>query len=423
MNGDGSRKSSGDILELPAQPGNIPWDDLTYAEPYSLEPVRKAEHLIGRSEQTRSLISKIRADSVGSFCVYGQRRVGKTSVVATLEDMPDLDGTTILYLDTGMFIVPDARETINNLGSQICADLLQRNSRLADLAPPTFSGALAPLHGFLTGAFNHDPTLRLVVVLDEFDALPPELYRRGDVSHAFFTTLRSLSARRPLGFLLVGGERMAEILSTQGEALNKFRRLRIDYLDRQSQWSDFVDLVRKPVAHWATIADEAVTKLYDETAGNPFFTKFVCTELIEDMKRRRDAYVTRTEMDRAIRAAVNHAGINNCQHFWDDGVIATNDERIDQERAARRRVMLALGEVLRSKRPSTVVNITTASSRFGLAESDVQRILTDFQKRKVLVRAGEEYSCKVHLFQRWLVDEGVNELDLTLVEEEGLRRE
>ena len=421
--GDGTRNSSDDLLALPAQPGDIPWDALKHAEPYSLEPVTRAEDLIGRSEQTRSLISKIKADSVGSFCVYGQRRVGKTSVVATLEDMPDLHGTTILYLDAGMFIVPDPRETINNLGNHICSDLLQRNPCLAELAPPRFRGALAPLYGFLTGAIRHDPTLRLVVVLDEFDALPPELYRRGSISHAFFTTLRSLSARRPVGFVLVGGERMAEILSTQGEALNKFRPPRIDYLDRQSQWSDFVDLVRKPVAPWATIADEAITKLYDETAGNPFFTKFVCTELVEDMKRRRDAYVTGTEMDRAINAAVDQAGINNFQHFWDDGVIATNDERIDQERAARRRVMLGLGEVLRSKAPATVLNITKAASRFGLTESDVQRILADFQKRKVLIRAGDEYSCKVHLFQRWLVDEGVSELDLTLVEEESLRRE
>ena len=161
--------------------------------------------------------------------------------------MPELEGITILNLETGMFIVPDARDTINNLGRKICTALLQRNSKFEGLAVPSFSGALSPLDDFLTAAFNRDPALRLVVVLDEFDALPPELYRRGDVSHAFFMTLRSLSARRPLGFILVGGERMSEILSTQGEVLNKFRPLRLDYLDRQSQWSDFVDLVRTPV--------------------------------------------------------------------------------------------------------------------------------------------------------------------------------
>ena len=419
-NGDGSPRTSKDIVELSAQPSNIPWDELRHADLYSLEPVTNAHDLIGRSEQTRRLISRIRAQNVGSFCIYGQRRVGKTSVVVTLEDMPELKGVTILNLETGMFIVPDARETISNLGLKICTQLLQQNPRLAGLTAPNFNGALAPLDDFLTAAFGQDPSLRLVVVLDEFDALPPELYRRGDVSHAFFMTLRSLSARPPLGFILVGGEKMAEILSTQGEVLNKFRPLRIDYLERQSQWSDFVELVRRPV-EWATITDEAVTRLYGVTAGNPFFTKFVCAELVEDMKKRRDAYVTRVEMDRAIRAAVNQAGINNFQHFWDDGIVSTSDERIEQERASRRRVMLALGEVLRTRNRSTVENIAKRASRFGLGESDVRRVLGDFEKRKVLVRAEQEYSCKVGLFQRWLIDEGVTELDLTLVEEESLR--
>ena len=173
---------------------------------------------------------------------------------------------------------------------------------------------------------------------------------------------------------------------------------------------------------WATIVDDAVTKLYDVTAGNPFFTKFVCGELVEDMKKRRDVYVTGVEMDRAIRTAVNQAGINNFQHFWDDGVVATTDERIAQEQASRRRVMLALGEVLRSGKRSTSENIAEKASRFGLDETEVLRVLTDFEKRKILGQSKEEYSCKVGLFQRWLMDEGVNELDLTLVEEESLRR-
>ena len=314
------------------------------------------------------------------------------------------------------------RRPLTNWGRRSVPSFSRGIPRLAGLTAPHFNGALSPLDDFLTAAFDLDPALRLVVVLDEFDELPAELYRKGNVSHAFFMTLRSLSARRPLGFILVGGEGMSEILSTQGEVLNKFRPLRIDYLERQSQWSDFVELVRRPVEGWATITDEAVTKLYDATAGNPFFTKFVCTELVEDMKRRRDASVTGVEMDRAIRTAVDQAARNHFQHFWDDGVIATTDERIDQERASRRRVMLALGEVLRSKDRCNIENISAKAFRFGLGETEVRRILADFEKRKILVQAEEEYSCKVRLFEHWLVDEGVNELDLTLVEEESLRR-
>ena len=422
-NGDGSPSESEDLLELPTQPSDIPWDDLEYADPYSLEPVHTATELIGRTEQTRQVISKIKAPSVGSFCIYGQRRVGKTSVVATLESMPEIEDITILYLDTGKFIVPDAQETVNQLGRKICTLLLQRNAKLSGLMVPRFDGALSPLDDFLDSVLARDPDLRLVVVLDEFDELPPELYRRGTISHAFFMTLRSLSARGPVGFILVGGETMSEILSTQGEILNKFRPLCIDYMDKESQWSDFVKLVRMPVAKWATITSDAITSLYKVTAGNPFFTKFVCSEMVEDMKRRRDAYVTSQEMNVAIKNAVQGSEINHFQHFWDDGVVARTDERIFEEQAARRRILVALGEVRRSSKPCSIENISKKAACFGIGESEVIRILADFEKRKILIRTGVEYSCKVGLFERWLVDKGVNTLGLSLVEDESLRAE
>ena len=422
QDGDGSSETSEGSIELQAQRSDIPWDALQYAQPYSLEPVTTADELIGRSEQTTILISKLRAPNVESFCIYGQRRVGKTSVVTTLEDMPELQNVTILNLQTGEFIVPDAQETINTLGQTICTALLTQNSRLTPLKIPQFAGALTPLTGFLTAAFDRDPSLRLVIVLDEFDELPPELHRRGNVSHAFFMTLRSLSAKPQLGFILVGGEGMDDILRAQGQVLNKFRVLRIDYLEKASHWSDFVKLVRKPVNKWATITDGAITTLYNVTAGNPFFTNLVCGKLVEDMIMRRDAYATPIEMEQAIRTTVNQAGTNHFQHFWKDGVVATSDENIEPERVLRRRVLLSLGEALRAQDRGTVEDIANRASRFALGEAEIRRVLGDFERRKVLVRAEGEYGCKVRLFERWLVDKGVDELDLTLVEEESLRR-
>ena len=423
-NGDGSSGESEDIFELPTQRSDIPWATLDTEEPYSLEPVRHAKELVGRSKQLKELVSRLTAPSVGSFWIHGQRRVGKTSIVQNLDEVPGTEALTILNLDTGMFIDPDGRETVNNLGRKICTRLVQSNPRLSGLAVPPFDGALSPLDDFLSEALTRDPELRVVIVLDEFDNLPLELYERDrPLSNAFFMTLRSLSAQKPFGFILVGGEKMPEILGMQGEVLNKFRPLRIDYLDRESQWSDFQELVRKPVAEWATIRDDAVLKLYEETAGNPFFTNLVCGEMVKDMLIRRDAFVTGVEMNRAIRAAVEEAGSNQFQHFWDDGVVSTSADRTGRERAARRRVLIALGETLRSGLPATEENIVERASRLGLSESEVLRLLAEFDGRKVLARVGDRYTCKVGLFQRWLVDEGIHDLTLSLVEQESLRAE
>src|SRR5262245_49105090 len=57
------------------------------------------------------------------------------------------------------------------------------------LTPPAFTDSLAPLSKFIREAQRRAPTLRLVLVLDEFDELPRELYTRGDIGDAFFLTL------------------------------------------------------------------------------------------------------------------------------------------------------------------------------------------------------------------------------------------
>ena len=74
--------------------------------------------------------------------------------------------------------------------------------------------------------------------------------------------------------------------------------------------------------------------------------------------------------------------------------------------------MVALGEVLRSRKCCNVDNISEKASRFGIDEAEVLRILTDFEKRKILVKVKneDEYVCKVRLFEHWLVDKGMNEL-------------
>ena len=132
-----------------------------------------------------------------------------------------------------------------------------------------------------------------------------ELYDRGDFGSAFFLSIRTLSGKEGVGVILVGGEGMENVRRRQGQRLNKFREMRIGYIDRDSQWSDFVELVRHPVTEWADINDIAVTRLYEASAGNPFFTKFICGEMFKDMIKRRDAYVGESDALRAISRAVS----------------------------------------------------------------------------------------------------------------------
>jgi hypothetical protein len=81
------------------------------------------------------------------------------------------------------------------------------------------------------------PAVKLI--LDEFDELPPAIFGADDLARGFFNTLRALSNRRNVGTILIGGEKMEFALAMHGDALNKFREERVDFVGFESDLGDF----------------------------------------------------------------------------------------------------------------------------------------------------------------------------------------
>ena len=419
-------KTTGErVFTLPfeGQRTGIDWDALETEDPYSLEPVTEAEELVGRAEVLSQLTAKLTAKAVGSFFVYGQKRVGKTSLVRTLQARLKSrcpEEFLVIYLDGGDYVHPDPVATIERLGRRLCEELRATDRRFAALEVPTFSGALSPIDGFLRSVLQIAPNYRVVFVLDEFDELPAAIYRRGPVGDAFFLTLRSISAKPPFGFVLVGGENMEFILSTQGDALNKFQTLRIDYFDRDKQWSDFQDLIRRPTRGWLEISDEALVALYDQSAGNPFFAKLLCNELFRLVLQNRDAHVTPREVRESVRRALASIGTNRFQHFWEDGIFEETGDRVEERSMARRHLLLALADVLRRHGVASRPTLLEAAKREGIPEHDADPEIVTFERRQVLVRRGDTYTCKVMLFQHWLTDRGVKDIVTTFTDKTAI---
>ena len=83
-NADGSRIQRSLELELEGQRTDINWGDLELEDPYSLEPVETHDQLVGRRETINQLVRQSYAKSVGSSYIFGQKRVGKTSIAKAL---------------------------------------------------------------------------------------------------------------------------------------------------------------------------------------------------------------------------------------------------------------------------------------------------------------------------------------------------
>jgi hypothetical protein len=422
VNFDGTTGLHAFYCEINGQRTDIDWNSISGEDPYSLEPVTTDEELVGRTEILDNLVAKALASSIGSSYVFGQRRVGKTSIVRTLHTRLNRQNKTNyvpIYLEGGDYIYPDARTTIENLGKTLCKEIRRCDSRFSNIEIPIFNGALSPLVDFLKSVQQIVPDCRLLFILDEFDGLPIDLFKRGPLGDALFLTLRSISGKHFFGFILVGGERMEYIMSYQGAALNKFQAIRVDYFDKQRDWADFQELVRRPVQKWLEISDEGLTALYDQTSGNPYFTKLICRSLFELMVERRDCYVTRLEVEEASRIALEQTATNSFQHFWDDGIFVA-DEDAEKISMDRRRVLLPLAETTRSCGVSTKTDVTNCARKYGLSEPLIEATIRDFVRRQVLTLEGDTIVTRLAFFGKWLSEKGMNLIITTFADRDPI---
>lgn len=394
-------------FELDAQRKDIRWDDLANHEPYSLQPVTIEDQLVGRSEILSRLFSEARQRDVGSFFLYGQKRVGKTSIARTLATRilnycPT--GYCVVYLDGGDYVAADASKTVSGLGRRLCEQVRESDRRFGAIPIPSFDDSITPLPKYLDDVLAVSPDFRILFILDEFDELPLDLYRRGPIGDSFFLTLRAVTGRSNFGFGLVGGEKMELILSSQGDTLNRFQALRVDYFDREHHWADFCELVRRPAAGSIEFSDPATQRLYEATAGNPYFTILLCRALYRDVVRRHDGYVTEAEVDWVIREQIRLLAANSFQHFWEDGILDI-PERVEQVSLDRRKLLLAFAHVLRNGASDTA-SISAEAGKLGLSASEVTTQVADFVRRNVLREEAASLRCVVPLFQTWLETRG-----------------
>ena len=406
------RSESEQEFTFVAQREDINWDEVELMEPYSLEAVTNRDELIGREEELRRLLRLTSLQTVGSGFIYGHKRVGKTSLANAVEERLKSEAATkwvVINKGSGDYVGDDAPSTLRNLGDVLAQAMLESIPQLAAVPLPDFTNGLAPLSGFVNKALA-DKELRLLFILDEFDELPPDLFRRTDASSSLFQPLRQISNKKGCGILLVGGENMQRIVNLQGDRLNKFRRIAVDSFDRSD---DFVELIRKPVEDWLTVNDSALNELFESSGGNPYFAKLLATELFSYMVENRYSDASEIDVATAIDNTLQHIGANSFAHFWTDGLVDSSDE-LDQQHMIRRSVLIAAGRAFRRHDTVDAQTIWAESAKavgFPIGEHRFRITLQDFVHRRIMVEdRNGNITPKIPLFRSWLKGNGVGEL-------------
>lgn len=243
---------------------------------------RKQEIFVGRTEITLQIEQLLRDQTHPPLLLYGQRRMGKTSLLYNLRWMlphhilplfVDLQGPVAWSADHAGLLYNIAKAMRTSASEQgVIFSSLERSALEKDPFS-IFDDWLDAIQEQLHRA-DRDTIL---LTLDEFEALA-QGFQIGHIrEEAVLSTLRHIIQHRPkIKLLLAGAHELQEFPSWSSYLINA-QTIHLDYL----QSTEARHLIKQPVKNFSlTYTSDAIESILTLTRGHPYLLQLLCSEVV-----------------------------------------------------------------------------------------------------------------------------------------------
>jgi hypothetical protein len=319
--------------------------------------------------------------------LYGQRRMGKTSLLNNLGRLlpntiipmfVDLQGPASRASDHVGFLYNIARAMKNSAQRQggLTLPALTREALVID--PFTcFDEWLDEVEQLLKGNIA-------LLALDEFEALDSALAEGRFSETVVLGMLRHLIQHRPNFKVLLSGSHTLEEFQRWASYLINVQVVHISYLNE----AEARLLIERPVKDFALRYElEAVARVLDLTRCHPFLVQLLCAEIVA-LKNEQDPAVRRLATVADVEAAVPKA-LSSGSFFF-----------ADIERNQVDTVGLAILHFLAAQGEGAIVSQKALSRQVSEPLDSTLNLLL---RRELIEPVGEGYRFQVELIRRWFV--------------------
>jgi hypothetical protein len=321
--------------------------------------------------------------------LYGQRRMGKTSLLNNLGRLlpttivplfVDLQGPASQASNHSGFLYNLARGMVNSAQRQ-------RGLSLPPLGRETLAGD--PFTGFdewldeVERVFSPNTAL---LALDEFEALENPINEGRFSEAAVMNMFRHLIQHRPRFKILLTGSHSLDEFGRWASYLINVQVVQLSYLSE----AEARQLIERPVKDYALRYEPAASqRVLDLTRGHPFLVQLLCAEIVA-LKNEQDPALRRlarlADVEAAIPPALSHGSF-----FF-----------ADIERNQLDSTTLAVLRFLARQEYNATVDRATLSRHFALGLDEALALLT---RRQLIEPAGSGYRYQVELIRRWFAQE------------------
>lgn len=374
------------------------WDRLLRNPPYTTNPIKRREELFGRDAILNRL--KLNAAEGTSTFLWGQKRVGKTSVLQVLsEELNSMGGFVCVLFRMGELGALHEGQLAHTIAERIASRLPTNGITV----PPesSFGAGLGRLLPFAEKLVDQFRTLKFAIIIDEFDDFDPAFYT-GERGRLFVKALRNVS-EIGFTFFFVGSERMNAIYTMHSVELNKWRDIFLDCIEsREDRKALIVEPVKDAIDYDAACVDFIV----EYCSGNPFYMHLLCSEIFHRCLQENRTHVSESDAQGIRQSFIRSLGETNFSHFWNDNPVLDQNEKI-QQNAENCLVLSCIGSL--GGTYESIDHILAAQDTLGLGPSEqlsartIAAVEERLRRRNILGPSNDQkYSVQLPIFKDWL---------------------
>lgn len=353
-------------------------------------PVEDEGMFFGRVALVDRVARYLSSNTMGQcFVLYGQKRSGKSSVLKQVEKRLS-ESVLFASISAGTFTpgnlwISFARLLLQELTFRLedaGADISENWPNRSDVE----ANPLETIRDVSRELFKRGH--QIVVAIDEFTYIFENA--QGDIE-SFMRGWKALLEARTFNALLIGQDTMPRFKQAFPNEFGVTHDERITYLEED----EAAALASRPILMdgQSRYRGQALRRLFDLTAGSPFFLQIACDRLVRHLNARKAAFVTEADIDQVTRTLTLGGEALPPERF--DALVTAAGEKVAL--IPRDDLWRLLARVARESLHS---GWCYKAALEELPRSD--DALKDLIDREILAVEGERVSIRVGLFAAWL---------------------
>jgi len=286
-----------------------------HRNPYIIgRPIGYRELLFGRKSIFK-LIQENLQQSQQLLLLYGQRRIGKSSIILSIpQQLAELNEFVFVTFDLSFYSQQPWSSILAALAQAIVDNLELETS----ISPPTTTELELEINiferQFLPQVYQQLENRNLVLLLDEFDALISQDLESSAIEtfiKKIFRSLFEITKRNNKLFIVVSiGEHLASTLNIL-KIFEDVPKIEIGLLDKDST----KELITKPAQGVLEYEEEAIKAIFNLSAGHPYCTQIICFAIFSRAREKNSFKITSADVERIVDTAIE-IGEAGLSWFW-----------------------------------------------------------------------------------------------------------